>query len=83
MATKRASLRQADSVLKEVEREYGPGAHVDGAWGWDGPAGPAIIWEGGPPDWAPQFSGSHPIRPNGVWTEPATSWALNVYREVT
>jgi hypothetical protein len=59
-------------------------------WDWVGVTPWAIIWEGGPYEWAILFGGGgydHDTMsmidptpdPEGVFTEPVTSWALGIY----
>jgi hypothetical protein len=79
----------ATKVLKAVQAKYkydnptyGPQLRMDFDWFGHG-ASPAIVWEGGPYDWASECSFELlKVLPKGVWLEPATSWALNIYVEI-
>jgi hypothetical protein len=79
----------ATKVLEAVRAKYkydnptyGPQLRMDFDWfGYGG--SPAIVWEGGPYEWATECSFELlDSLPKGVWLEPATSWALNIYVEI-
>lgn len=89
--TVKPTKAQALAVLKLVRdkygisptSEYGPELRMDFDWfghgGW-----PTIVWEGGPYDWAVDCSFEVlEDCPRGVWLEPATGWALGIYRDIT
>lgn len=51
---------------------------------WSGPTRWAIVWEGGPYDWAieassTQFADDRGGLPEGVFVEPIVGWALGLY----
>ena len=82
---------QAEKVLRAVQDkygvsdEYGPKLVMDFDWfGYGGK--PTIVWEGGPYEWAIEcsFSLLNVLADDmpDVWLEPATNWALSIYREV-
>jgi hypothetical protein len=87
--------RDAEKALNAVKRTFkgwydGPedGPQLVKDWDWVGPTPYAIVWEGGPYDWAMLASGGgrdevgakvEPIRVDGVFLEPVTGWALGVY----
>lgn len=61
------------------DSKYGPELRMDFDWLGYG-AWPAIVWEGGPHDWATDCSFELlDALPKGAWLEPVTSWSLNVY----
>lgn len=91
--------RDADKALAAVKHrfkawydkpEYGPQLIKD--FNWSGPTPYAIVWEGGPYDWAILATGGgrddfgftvEPVRVDGVFLEPITGWALGVYPDPT
>lgn len=81
---KKVTQKQAEKALAQVAQQFGvtiadghtaPQLAMDFDWSGNGP-NPAIIWEGGPADWAAEAK----VEVTGVWTEPATGWALSIYR---
>jgi len=85
-ATKTQAAKVLDLVCKKygytVGDPYGPDLRMDFDWFGYGPT-PTIVWEGGPYEWAVECSFTLlDDCPQGVWLEPATNWALSVYREV-
>ncbi len=71
--------------------EDGPQLMMDFDWSGYGPT-PSIVWEGGPYDWPHLFSAGGrgdlgerypypPKIPKGVFIEPATGFALSLYRD--
>lgn len=99
---KKVTQKQAQTVLEAIEKRFEPWIAAGGDapklimdfdWLDVGPS-PAIIWEGGPYEWAlldpagdieEEFGLRIPPMelPAEVWTEPVTSWALGIHlREV-
>lgn len=87
---------RAQKVLEAVRAAFGVQDGEDGpvltmSWDWAGSgSSPAIVWEGGPYDWAILASGGgrdewgiehQPVRVSGVFLEPVTGWALGIYPE--
>lgn len=65
----------------DTPSEYGPKLVMDFDWGYE--EWPAIVWEGGPYEWAVTDSfwlldGSA----KGTWYEAITSWSLGIYVDV-
>lgn len=89
--------RDADKVLRLVRDRFkgwfdGPEDGPELRKDWDflgtGPTPYAIVWEGGPYDWAMLATGGgrgefgfevEPVKVDGVFLEPITGWALGVY----
>jgi hypothetical protein len=81
----------ADKVLAAVKKVYGVsiadaaagyGPHLVKKWDWT-ECEYAILWEGGPYDWAIDFSfkaleAGSPV-PKDVFCEPYAGWALCLY----
>jgi len=84
--TKKVSEAKALKVLKAVQKRFhdddpihGPQLVMDFDWFGYGER-PAIIWEGGPYEWAVLFSLSlTEDSVKGVFLEPVTNWALGIY----
>jgi hypothetical protein len=81
-----------ESFPAYISEDYGPSLVEH--WDWLGVGGPrwSIVWEGGPYEWAiifphggvdPEFGTAYEAvkLPKGVWTEPVTAWAINLYRD--
>jgi hypothetical protein len=99
--TRNASKRDCTKVLNVIRRQfcvtaddvangYGPTLVMD--WDWTGEPTPAVIWEGGPYDWAIYVgyggrmeTGYHAPDlsdeiPDTVFVEPYSGWAVSIYR---
>ena len=87
---------KAQKVLTAVRASFGVAAGEEGpalvmAWDWTGRgAHPAIVWEGGPYDWAILASGGgrdewglvhQPVEVPGTFLEPVTGWARGIWPE--
>lgn len=84
--TKTPTRAQAKQVAALVRKKYGlkrdeTGPELRMNFDWQGTgAWTAIVWEGGPYDWAVECSFDLlPSLPKGVWLEPVTSWSMNIY----
>jgi hypothetical protein len=94
--------RQAEQALRQIRKQfhsfladpidlnYGP--KLVRSWDWleSGPTAWAIVWEGGPYDWAmlaehggtTEFGTEVPAAtawPKGTFAEPVTGWAIGVH----
>lgn len=90
----RPMASKVKAAVKEQFAEFlasgGPEPRVVMDFDWSGSPTPSVVWPEGPFGWAlVAFGGGvvedsyvvEPVAPvPGVWTEPATIWALSVYR---
>lgn len=102
MTARKVTERQARKVLEAVRDQFAPwlvdtddGPELRMEFDWLGyGAHPAIVWEGGPYEWALVVPYGCPARsdsemgeignvahriPKGVYVEPDTTWALGIY----
>lgn len=97
--TTKVTKRQAEKVLASIKRQWKtyldagyepPVLIMDWDWFGDGGGRPAIIWEGGPFEWAlfANFGGKDEFGfdvaeadydRDEVFVEPLTTWALGIY----
>lgn len=85
MKTIKPTEEQALEVLARLQDKYdihsdnGPQLVMDFDWLGHG-EWPAIVWEGGPYEWATTESFAL-IKggPRTMWYEPVTAWSLNIY----
>jgi hypothetical protein len=83
-------FKQQFAAFIEDSDKYGPQLIHNWDWCASGPTKWAIVWEGGPYDWAllvehggtMEFGTVVPAAkhwPAGTFTEPVTGWAIGVY----
>lgn len=82
--TKKPTKAQMNALRAVVAAAYPLDDHSDLVvvmdWDWSGEPRPALIWEGGPYDWAIECQQVRDAAmARGLWVEPQTSFALNVY----
>lgn len=94
--TRQAAQRALQLLCKqygmEVGEPYGPELHFEWDWSDAGTPHPAIVWEGGPPEWPIYFphGGRNDLNyqvpsvsDDPIWTEfwcePGTYWYTSIY----
>lgn len=95
---KKITAKQIEAVLAALRGQFGVTDPADGPQlqrdyeGWGGSAtAVAIVWDGGPHDWAIGAFSPHitefgsrvegAVRPAGIFSEPINGYALGVYRD--
>jgi hypothetical protein len=94
--------RQAEQAFNQIKKQfaafiepddkYGPQLVKDWDWLDSGPTPWAIVWEGGPYDWAhlaevggtTEFGTKIPAAkawPKDTFAEPVTGWAIGIYED--